>query len=248
MGEISDDDIVTPKEALEVLFDNRNYAAETFLDKILALNNKTLSENAKIGFNILNTWDRKNDPDSKGALLFHQFWKRIIKMGIISNPDSDNPELGSQLDITPKNYPDIVNALDESVQELAGFGFDPDVPWGEILYQTANGTHVPLHGGSYQEGILNGEMPAALTSEGFPYILFGTAYVQLIDWENDTINAHVVLSHGQRDGMETVGRNAQLKMFSNKELYRVPFTKKDLDRAEVIDSLRLTIDYSKSVF
>lgn len=84
-------------------------------------------------------------------------------------------------------------------------------------------------------------MPAPLTAQGFPYILFGTAYVQLIDWKDEQINPKVLLSHGQSDNEAYKGRSTQLKMFSNKELYRVPFTKKDLDDARIIETLNLSM-------
>ncbi|WP_221932587.1 penicillin acylase family protein [Formosa sediminum] len=245
MNEITKDSIVTPKEALEVLFDNRNYAAETFLDRILELNNESISEDAKNGFRVLSTWDRKNNSKSKGALLFHQFWKKIIKMGVLLSSKNDDPEIGSQINITPQNSPAIINALEEAVHELANFGFQPDDPWGEALYTTVNETRIPLHGGSYQEGLLNGEMPAPLTSKGFPYILFGTAYVQLIDWNDGNLNANVLLSHGQSNSIDYKGHLDQLKMFSNKKLYKVPFTQKDLNTTKVIDSLILTVDHVK---
>ncbi|ALJ06837.1 peptidase S45 [Pseudalgibacter alginicilyticus] len=241
MNEISNDGKVTPEEALSVLFDNRNYAAETFLDTILTLEDDLSSSVAKKGFSVLNNWDRKNNSDSKGALLFHLFWKKIIKMGIIISSKSDNPEIDSEINITAENAPNVVEALAASVKELANFGFAADVPWGNVLYQRVGETQVSLHGGSYQEGILNGEMPAPLTAQGFPYILFGTAYVQLIDWKDEQINPKVLLSHGQSDNEAYKGRSTQLKMFSNKELYRVPFTKKDLDDARIIETLNLSM-------
>lgn len=93
-----------------------------------------------------------------------------------------------------------------------------------------------MHGGSYQEGILNGEMPAPLTEKGFPYILFGTAYVQLVKWESGQIVVEALLSHYQRDGVESAGRTAQLRMFSNKQLYRVPYLPQELAGAELSHS------------
>ncbi|CAM3544039.1 Aculeacin-A acylase precursor [Vibrio aerogenes CECT 7868] len=219
---------MTPESVLQIIFDNRNYAAETFLDSILALSDVAHSEAARQGFSVLQQWDRKNNAESKGALLFHLFWNQIVQTDLLKVPASGDPELGSQLEITPHSAPVLIEALEKSVNALVAFGFSPDEPWGNALYQTAEGTHIPLHGGSYQEGILNGEMPAPLTEQGFPYILFGTAYVQRVRWENEQIVVDALLSHGQRDGVESAGRTAQLKMFSGKKLYRIPFLPHEL--------------------
>ncbi|SHO59001.1 penicillin acylase family protein [Vibrio quintilis] len=227
---------VTPESALRIIFDNRNYAAETFLDDILTLSELAGSEAARKGFAALRGWDRKNNAQSRGALLFHQFWNKMVQTDLLKVPASGNPELGSQLEMTSGSAPVIIEALETSVTELTDFGFSPDEPWGNALYQTADSAQIPLHGGSYQEGILNGEMPAPLTEKGFPYILFGTAYVQLVKWESGQIVVEALLSHGQRDGVESAGRTAQLRMFSNKQLYRVPYLPQELAGAELSHS------------
>ncbi|MCE0494717.1 penicillin acylase family protein [Vibrio salinus] len=239
MKEISLKSFITPDKALQVIFDNRNYVAERFLDDILALGGQSVSEKAGRGLTVLRKWDRKNNPDSRGALLFHQFWNRIVQTDLLKVAGSGDPEAGSKLEITAGNEPVIICALENAADDLTGLGFTLDEPWGNALYQTAEGARISLHGGSYQEGLLNGEMPAPLTEAGFPHILFGTAYIQLARWENESIVVDALLSHGQRDGVETSGRTAQLTMFSNKQLYRIPFLPQELETTGITGSLCL---------
>lgn len=120
---------MTPESALRIIFDNRNYAAETFLDDILTLSELAGSEAARKGFAALRGWDRKNNAQSRGALLFHQFWNKMVQTDLLKVPVSGNPELGSQLEMTSGSAPVIIEALETSVTELTDFGFSPDEPW-----------------------------------------------------------------------------------------------------------------------
>lgn len=97
-----------------------------------------------------------------------------------------------------------------------------------------------MHGGSYEQGILNGEMPAELTRDGFAYILFGTAYLQLAQWQNGVICPQVLLAHGQRDGVDSDARSRQLKMFLDKELYPMPYSPQEWESTDIADRLAIT--------
>ncbi|MFC3053196.1 penicillin acylase family protein [Kordiimonas pumila] len=240
MKEISADGVVTPEEALDVIFDNRNFAAETFLDEILALCANSTEEDVATACDVLSKWDRKNNSDSKGALLHYVFWTKAVQINsILSTSVSGDPYAGSQIHINETTAPQLVAALATSVRELRDLGFSADEPWGNALYATGNGERIPLHGGSYQEGLLNGEMPAPLTKDGFPFILFGTVYLERVQWENGEVIADVLLSHGQSENKDSEGRTAQLKLFSEKKLYRLPFTEQQLADAEIVKSVTL---------
>ncbi|MFV0449739.1 MAG: penicillin acylase family protein [Vibrio sp.] len=239
MKELSKAPVIKPSNALEVLFDNRNYAAETFLSDILAHLQMVSSTSIQAASKVLAQWDRKNNSDSRGALLFHLFWNKVVQLNMLTMLGSGDPELGTQLDLSTGSLDKIQQALDESVSELQQFGFELDKAWGDVLCKTDNGEVIPLHGGSYLEGVLNGEMPAPLEKSGFPYILFGTAYIQLSRWEKGQIIIEGLLSHGQRDGVISEGRTRQLKMFSNKTLGVIPFLPQQLTSAYLIGSLTL---------
>lgn len=228
MKELSKAPAITPSNALEVLFDNRNYAAETFLSDILTHLQTTSSVSIQSAIKVLVKWDRKNNSDSHGALLFHLFWNKVVQLNLLIVPSCGDPELGTQLNLSADSVEKIHQALEESVAEIQQFDFELDTAWGKVLCKTDNGEVIPLHGGSYLEGILNGEMPAPLEKSGFPYILFGTAYIQLSRWEKGEIIVEGLLSHGQIDGVRSEGRTRQLKMFSNKMLGMIPFLPKQL--------------------
>lgn len=232
---------ITEEKIMNVLFDNRNYAAEKFLDRILSLKQSGLPESIQQGMLALSKWDRKNNSDSQGALLFHLFWSQIIKADLLKVPASGDPTLETKFDMSPDNIQAIFDALTHSVTQLKALGFQLDTAWGEVLFQKNKDVLIPLHGGSYQEGILNGEMPAPLTKAGFPYILFGTAYIQLTQWRQGKIQVNALLSHGQRDDPLCPEKSKQLKKFANKQLPNVPFFTHDINSDNTLKKLSLTL-------
>jgi len=239
LDELTAEGPITPDKVLPIIFDNRNYAAETFLDQLLSLGRVSASAAVCRAREVLSRWDRKNNATSQGALLFHLFWNRIVQLNVLNVPSSGDPTLDSQLDTHESNGPVITQALAAAVDELNALGFALDVAWGEALFETADNTKIALHGGSYQEGLLNGEMPAPLDKNGFPHILFGSAYVQLATWDEQGITVQGILSHGQRDGVESLGRTTQLQQFANKQLHDIPFTEAQLDAATFTETASL---------
>lgn len=240
MQEISLNGKINALQALEVVFDNRNYAAETFLDWILTLESHDCSTTAKQAFQVLANWDRRNNADSRGALLFHQLWSKLVQAKLVKVTGFGDPEVDSEISTTPQSQKVILAALEQSIAELKQLNFALDTAWGSVLYQTAENQHVAMHGGSYEQGILNGEMPAELTHDGFDYILFGTAYLQLTQWQHGMICPQVLLAHGQRDGVDSKARTCQLQMFLDKKLYSMPFGPPHWESTKISDKITIT--------
>lgn len=243
IAEIRQHGPITAERALSLLFDNRNYAAETFLDQILQLEDWPIANSNTQALQVLALWDRKNNAESKGALLFHLFWRNIIEANLLSVPSDGNPALDTQLDLSVKNILKVFHALDDATQQLFALGFNLDIAWGEVLYLQCSHEKIPLHGGSYQEGILNGAMPAPLTKHGFPYILFGSAYIQLTQWHNHRIIVDAVLSHGQKADIRA--NRDSIVHFSNKQLQRIPFLDEDFHSNNTQHSVQRQCDRRK---
>lgn len=239
IGELQRTGKINSQQALTLLFDNRNYAAETFLDELLKLNKEDRSQTAQQALAVLQRWDRKNNSESKGALLFNQFWNRVIEARLLQVPVNGDPSLGTSLTLNEATEATILSALEDAFTQLQQLGIEPDTAWGKALKQQADNAWVPLHGGSYQEGILNGEMPAELTRDGFSHILFGSAYIQLSEWQNDRLQIAALLSHGQSENTNRRNKHKAVWQFSEKKLSPVPFHPDQLAQARVSHSLPL---------
>ncbi|WP_374596405.1 penicillin acylase family protein [Sphingosinicella sp.] len=241
MRDVSSDGIVTPDEALDVFFDNRNFAAEEWLDDILAVCADALVEDARTGCAVLKAWDRKNNAESRGAILFHQLWNGKLSRlkGLLPATNPVDPFPRQTLAISAEMRAPILEAIASVVGELRDLGFQPGQEWGSAFFAKTGGGNVPLHGGSIQQGLLNVEQVLPLTKDGFPGVEFGTAYLQRVRWEKGEVVADVLLAHGQNPVADSESRTEQLKMFSEKRLYSYPFGKKDLGKEKFTKVVRL---------
>ena len=226
MKEISSDGKVTPDEAPAVVFDNRNYAAESWLDGLLSVcTAQGLTARAEDACAILSQWDRRNDAKSRGTLLFHQLWPRLEKIpGLIAAAVPERPLDARPVELNAERGRQVIAAIEQSVDELQALELTGDEAWGSMLAaRTARGA-VQLHGGSNNMGVLNVLEAAPLTHEGFSAVVSGSAYLQLVQWEAGRVVADVVLAHGQSADLASPHGADQLENFANKRLVRMPFT------------------------
>jgi acyl-homoserine-lactone acylase len=230
MRQISNDGKVTEDDALAVVFDNRNYAAETWLDDILKTC-KAADPGQKIerACAVLAKWDRKNDATSRGALLFHLLWPRIQKIpDLVSLAAPERPLVARSLQLTDQSRPQVIAAIEQTVAELEALKLAGDEPWGSILAARTPSGRVPLHGGSNDAGVLNVLEGASLSHDGYAAIVSGSAYIQLVRWEGGRVIADVVLAHGQSADPASAHATDQLENFANKRLVRMPFTEAEI--------------------
>lgn len=230
MRQISNDGKVTEDEALAVVFDNRNYAAETWLDDILkACNAADARQKIEHACSVLAKWDRKNDATSRGALLFHLLWPRIQKIpDLVSLAAPERPLVARSLQLTDQSRPQVIAAIEQTVAELEALKLTGDEPWGSILSARTPSGRVPLHGGSNDAGVLNVLEGAGLSHDGYTAIVSGSAYIQLVRWEGGRVIADVVLAHGQSADPASAHATDQLENFANKRLLRMPFTEAEI--------------------
>lgn len=241
MRESLQDGMVTAAEALAVVFDNRNYAAEMWLDDILrACVPPNANELIERACRILTAWDRKNDATSRGALLFHSLWPQIAKIpGLIPAADPQRPLIARSLDPAPEHYPRIIKAIEAAVAELGEFKLAGDEPWGKILAARTDGGVVPLHGGAGEAGVLNVLSGSGLSESGYAQIVMGSSYLQLVRWEHGRVLADVVLAQGQSDDPESEHATDQLQLFANKQLVRLPFTDAQISNDPALRRVRI---------
>lgn len=241
MKEISGDGKVTLDEALAVVFDNRNYAAETWLDGMLpACKAAGLSANVTRACAILSRWDKKNDANSRGTLLFHQLWPRVQKIpGLIAAVAPEKPLAARAVELDAERGKQFIAAIEQTIAELDALQLKGDEPWGSMLVARTPKASIPLHGGSNDAGVLNVLGGKELTHEGFSAIVSGSAYIQRVSWQAGQVIAEVVLAHGQSADPSSEHASDQLENFANKRLLRMPFTDAQIQADPAYRSVRI---------
>jgi acyl-homoserine-lactone acylase len=243
IAEILADRKVTPEEAADVMFSNRNYAAETTLDAILkACGVAEASSRVEHACRILRDWNRRNDRDSRGALLFTTAWRGLsaIPNFHAQSFDPEHPYRVRGVSTEPEVANAIRAVLDAAMAELNGKGLKGDEPWGQMLgRETAQG-RVPLHGGSAEEGVLNVLSGGPLRSGGYADVRYGSSYAHVVTWKDGKLDARVLLAHGQSIDPAAPHFADQLALFADKRLEALPFTDAQIeaDTAVVMKKVR----------
>jgi len=230
-------------EAAGLVFDNRNLAAETMLDDILAACTGVRGDADVVqGCAILAGWDRRQNPDSRGALLFNELWPRLTAIrDLYAEPyDPARPFRERPVSRAPAVSAQIAAALGETARALDALGLRGDEPWGAMLARETPAGRVPLHGGSAEQGVLNALEGGPLGPKGYADIVSGTAYVHVVTWDagREAPVARMLVANGV--GADAPHRDDQLPLFAARQLFEPPFTEAQIaaDPALEVRSLR----------
>jgi acyl-homoserine-lactone acylase len=240
---------VTEESATEIMFSDRNYAAETSLDAILnACAGASQGSGAASACSILRAWDRRNNSDSRGALMFRQVWSLLKEIdGFYSQPfDPVSPFKVRSMSQQSGIAAAILEKAAQAEDSLRKLGLTGDEPWGSILARSTPNGRIPLHGGAGDaEGVLNAITPANLESNGFAQILVGTSYVQVVTWKDGHVVAKVLFAQGQSFDPASAHYADQLPLFAKKQPAPAAFTEQEIEADPNLEVLRLREDIAQ---
>jgi len=240
IGEMLAKGKVDVDQAVDVVFGNRNYAAETLLDGIEAACAGAGGETAR-ACAVLANWDRRNDGGSRGALLFNELWPRLGAIAdLYAQPyDPAAPLAVRTMSTAPAVQEAVRSALAQTAAALAEVGLKGDEPWGAMLARPTAAGRVPLHGGRGDQGVLNAMEGAPLGPQGYGDIVAGTAYVQVVTWRAGKVVAKVMAANGQSTEPGSPHHDDQVALLSRKQLVDAPFMEDEV-AAAAVETLRLT--------
>lgn len=208
-------------------FANRIYAAELVLPQLLPAcverGDALLAEACRV----LAAWDRKAELDSRGAVLFREFWNKASRIparwAIPLDPaDPVNTPSG----VAPAAMPAMLDALAEASQKLRENGIPLDARLGDYQEDTRNGARVPLHGaiGDIDGSYNSIHMSTALDAGGYHGVAWGTSYVQSVTFDESGPYAQAILLYGQASDPGSPWYADQVPLYSKKQWPLLPFT------------------------
>lgn len=211
-----------------LLFNHRHYGAEVFLDDILSV--CQLSEDLEQACEVLANWDRKQDLDSSGALVFNRFWEsaRGIRSHFAVPFDVNDPvhtprgltiDEGATREFITENLKQAVASIEEA-------GLALDAKWGDVQYAERNGDKIGIPGGSGGAGLFS-----VITSRfdadkgGYNPISHGNSYIQAVTWDEDGIpEAKAILTYSQSPEPDSEFYSDMTKLYSQSQWVDLPFT------------------------
>jgi len=206
---------------------DRIYAAELvlpqFLPICLASNDRALLP----ACNVLAAWDKRSNLDSRGAVLFREFWNIAAaipdKWAVPLDPaDPVNTPNG----VNPAAAPAMLAALRGAVLRMQTVGVPLDGRLGDYQDDTRNGVRVALHGaiGDIDGSYNSIHMTSALDASGYHDIMWGTSYVQTVTFDAAGPVAQAMLVYGQSVDPKSPWYADQVPLYAQKQWPTLPFS------------------------
>lgn len=250
--------LISRAELEDLVYSNRVHAAELTRDDLVAMCRSMpfgLAPSAKgpiaVGdsCDVLEDWDLRNDPDSRGALLFQRFWERAtigatLPEAAIKNPwktpfsASDPIGTPTGLSDTPGHRIDFGNAL----QDLKGAGIAYDAEFGDHHYVTRNGVRIPIHGGGNSTGgVYNLNIAQWDPAAGYTEMLHGSSYIQSVLFDGDPCpDVRAVLTYSQSADPTSPHHADQTAVFSAKQWVTQRFCEADVLASPELSTITVT--------
>jgi acyl-homoserine-lactone acylase len=215
----------------DLVFSNRVHAAELVLPDLLTGCVGTVEVMLRAACDVLAAWDRKVELDSRGALLFREFWLKAVNLPPIwAVPFDPADPVHTPRGVAPSATPSLLAELQNAALRLTALGIPMDARLREYQVDNRAGIRTPLHGGIGDiDGVYNAlHMSSVLTPQGYDRIVWGTSYVQLVTFDDAGPVAQGLLVYGQSTDPLSAHYGDQLPLYPLKELPRLPFSDDDI--------------------
>ena len=210
----------------QLAFANRVHAAELVLPQLLPACFAAKDPGLTIACNALSGWDRRADLDSRGAVLFREFWNAAAalpdKWAIPFDPH--NP-VNTPREVKPAAVAPMLAALKSAAQKLTSLNVPLDGRLGDYQGETRNGVRVPIHGaiGDIDGSYNSIHMRSELGTQGYRDVEWGTSYVQAVTFDEAGPVARGMLLYGQSVDPASPHYADQLPLYSQKLWPTLPF-------------------------
>ncbi|MFF4255091.1 penicillin acylase family protein [Streptomyces sp. NPDC001663] len=182
---------------------------------------------------VLAAWDRTMDTDSRGALLFDRFWRKLMA----AVPPARRwkvPFSAADPVRTPNTLntgaPGFATALADAVAELRSAGIPLDSRLGEHQYVVRNGERMPVPGGTEELGVWNKIEPIWDAAQGgYTEVSFGSSHIQAVGWDGSHCPvARTLLTYSQSENPNSPHYSDQTPLFSGEKWVTARFCEKDI--------------------
>ena len=239
---LSRGDKLEPEHIQEMLYNQRNYAAEIMLDNVLEI----CAGSADLApiCNALDQWDRTMNANSQGGHLWREFWRNARSIdGLYAVPfDPNNPvhtPTGIRVD-APQVTSAVTAALKDAAERLTEAGIALNARLGDIQYAERNGERIPIPGGEGWAGMFSMIQTKLLPNKGYAQIMHGNSYIQVISWDKDgNVQPKAMLTYSQSPEPDSPHYSDLTKLYAQLEWIDLPFREEQILADPNLRELRL---------
>ncbi|MEU1273133.1 penicillin acylase family protein [Streptomyces sp. NPDC005799] len=192
----------------------------------------------------LAAWDRTMNTDSRGALLFDRFWRRLTAT-VLAAQFWKVPFSAADPVHTPNTLntaaPGFTTALADTVGELRAAGIPLDSPLGEHQFVVRNGRRIPVPGGTERLGVWNKIEPLWNAARGgYTEVTTGSSHIQAVGWDGSGCPvARTLLTYAQSENPDSPHYSDQTRLFSGEKWVTARFCEKDIRSSPVLRVIRV---------
>jgi acyl-homoserine-lactone acylase len=212
----------------QVMFGNRNLSAELARDATVAACRAGARADLAEACAVLAAWDGRADTGSRGAVLWREYWLRLVGSGVpwaTAYDPNDPVATPSGIDTSS---PKVLAALTGAVEDLRGKGIALDVPLGELQAEPRGAERIPIHGCSELEGCFN-IISTDRDAQGRYDPYTGSSFVMTAAFdEGGRVRGQAILSYSQSENPRSEHYADQTRRFSQKQWLPMRFTEKQI--------------------
>ncbi|MEU2424226.1 penicillin acylase family protein [Streptomyces sp. NPDC007851] len=193
---------------------------------------------------VLASWDRTTNTDSRGALLFDRFWRKLTgsvpaaQLWKVPFSAADPVRTPNTLDTA---NPGFATALADAVTELRAAGIALDAPLGQHQFVVRGGRHIAVPGGTERLGVWNKvEAVWSPAQGGYTEVTTGSSHIQAVGWDGSGCPvARTLLTYSQSSNPDSPHHSDQTLLFSAGKWVTARFCEKDILASPVLRSVRV---------
>ncbi|MEO7044272.1 MAG: penicillin acylase family protein, partial [Ferruginibacter sp.] len=230
---IKDDASVSFEELVGYKLNTEMEAADRFLDDLLSAIEQYPDSNAIKAATVLKAWDKSTNADSRGAVLFEQWFSKLDK-DMFAKPWSLSEPVTTPDGLKdPKKAVELLLLAENEVIKKYG---SIDVAYGDVNRFRVRNIDYPGNGGPDRLGVYR-TMYFGEDNDKKNRAFGGDTYVAVTEF-GTKVSASVLLSYGNSSQPETKHAGDQLQLLSEKKLRPALLEKSDvlknLEKKEMI--------------
>jgi acyl-homoserine-lactone acylase len=225
----------TPRMTLDSMIalkhSTRMQAADHLVSDVVAAARALQVPAAMEAAEVLERWDRTADADSRGAVLFAQYYRAMARQRWPTGSMFELPWNPAAPLATPDGLADPRRAVDVLAQTAAQVRDTHgalDVAWGDVHRLRRDGVDLPGHGGGGDVGIFRVIDFEPVRGDSTRFVATGgDSFVAAIEFA-DPIRARVLTVYGNSSQPGSPHRTDQLGLFARRELRPVRMTREEV--------------------
>ncbi len=183
---------------------------------------------------VLANWDGLGKADSRGAILFREFFTRVPE-GAWNVPFSAADPVNTPRDLKETDS-GVIKAMVDAIAYLNGKGIALDAPWGSQQVADKPGAKLPVSGGPAELGYFNAvgtKKPVQNPGVGLYPINYGSSHIQAVSFTSTGVNASTILTYGQSMDSASPWFRDQTTLFSQGKWVSFPYTAKQIKQQKI---------------